>query len=271
MSIINQSPGTDLFYQVDDFTDPWRQSEWVVFVHGAAESGAAWFAWVPAFARHFRILRPDLRGFGRSSPMAEAHHWTLDELCSDLALVADHLGIARFHLIGAKIGGTMGLHFAATHPDRCASLTVLAAPMVGRGQVAGKLDSWIEHIRKNGTESWAQASIAGRLGSSTPPRAQEWWSRMMGHTSPSSMIGFFRSIASIDIEAELPRIACPTLVVTTQGNLLGDVDEISRWQRMIPRSELTVIPSDSYHVAASDADEAARRTLAFIKRTQESG
>ena len=51
----------------DYFGEAWRSPETVMLVHGVAESSRAWFAWVPHLARHFRLLRPDLRGFGRST------------------------------------------------------------------------------------------------------------------------------------------------------------------------------------------------------------
>ena len=37
-----------MHYEVDDFTDPWRRPETVLMLHGNAESGLAWYAWVPA-------------------------------------------------------------------------------------------------------------------------------------------------------------------------------------------------------------------------------
>ena len=40
-------PDCDLFYQVDNFTDPWTQPETVLMLHGNAESSLAWYAWVP--------------------------------------------------------------------------------------------------------------------------------------------------------------------------------------------------------------------------------
>ena len=44
-------PDCDLFYQLDDFTDPWTDAETVLMLHGNAESSLAWYAWVPVLAR----------------------------------------------------------------------------------------------------------------------------------------------------------------------------------------------------------------------------
>jgi pimeloyl-ACP methyl ester carboxylesterase len=108
--------------------------------------------------------------------------------------------------------------------------------------------------------------MAGRLGNRFPPEGLEWWIRFMGRTAVSTQVGFMPTIADADITSTLPRIQCPTLVITTEGSALGSVEEVRAWQRRIPRSELLLLPGDSYHVAASDADRCAQEALAFIKR-----
>src|SRR5262249_29888089 len=86
------APGIVLAYTVDDFHDPWRPAETIVLVHGLAESGAAWYGWVPHLARNFRIVRPDLRGFGGSTPMPRDFAWSLDGLAGDLKRLVDTSG-----------------------------------------------------------------------------------------------------------------------------------------------------------------------------------
>ena len=59
--------GAELFYTVDDFTDPWTQPETVVLHHGMAKNHKLWYAWVPILAQHYRVVRFDMRGMGQSS------------------------------------------------------------------------------------------------------------------------------------------------------------------------------------------------------------
>jgi pimeloyl-ACP methyl ester carboxylesterase len=74
------------------------------------------------------------------------------------------------------------------------------------------------------------------------------------------------TIACADIRADLPKITCPTLVITTEQSGLGSVEEMRSWQQQIADSELLVLPGNSYHVAATHADRAAEATLDFIAR-----
>ena len=127
---------TQLFYTVDDFTDPWCKSETILLCHGNNESHRAWYGWVPHLARHYHVVRPDMRGFGDSTPMVRDFPWTLDTVINDYLKLMDHLRIERFHLVGAKIGGVIGRAFAARHPDRVHTLTVVGSPPPVRADAA---------------------------------------------------------------------------------------------------------------------------------------
>ena len=72
------SPGVTLNYSVDDFTDGWTKPPTVLLLHGLAESGEAFRAFVPALARQARVVRLDLRGYGGSTPMPADHPWRFD-------------------------------------------------------------------------------------------------------------------------------------------------------------------------------------------------
>ena len=85
----------------------------------------------------------------------------------------------------------------------------------------------------------------------------EWWTRLMGQTAVSTQVGFMQMIACVEIRADVPKIACPTLVITTDGSGLASVEETTAWQRMIPLPELVVLPGNSYHAAASHPVECA--------------
>lgn len=265
MPTFEAAPGAQLHYLVDDFTEPWGQPETILLLHGNAESGLAWYAWVPLLARRFRVIRPDMRGYGASTPMPRDFPWTLDVIIDDYARLMDSLGVQRFHLVGAKIGGIIARAFAARRPERVATLTVVGSPPPMR-QGAEHIPALTEEFETRGVEHWARRTMAGRLGERFPAEGVEWWIRFMGRTPVSTIVGFNAAINYSDIRADLPKIGCPTLVITTDGSGLASVEETRAWQQAIAGSELLVIPGNSFHVAASDAERCARATLDFIGR-----
>ncbi|WP_431282288.1 alpha/beta fold hydrolase [Humitalea sp. 24SJ18S-53] len=257
------SPGVNLAYRLDDFTDPWVPAPTVLLLHGLAESAEAWRAFVPALSRHARVLRLDLRGYGASTPMPPDHPWRFDQLVDDVVALLGHLGLARVHAVGGKIGGTIALALAARHPALVDRLAVLGGP-ASLASVADKTPGWRAQIARDGVPAWVAASNAGRMGSRMPPEALAWWTEMMGRTAASTLEGFLQMVPHVDVTPEVARITAPTLVVTTTGSGLGSVAEVRAWQEQIAGSKLIVVDNDSYHVAASDPDETAALVRDFL-------
>jgi pimeloyl-ACP methyl ester carboxylesterase len=252
----------EMHYIVDDFTDPWTRPETILLLHGNAESSLAWYAWVPHLARRYRVVRPDRRGFGQSTPMPRDFEWSFDVLIDDHIQLMDALGIDGVHLVAAKWGGTLARVFAARRPQRVATLTVAGTPAAARpgGEVIPKL---VAEFEQRGLRDWVRRTTGKRLGSNFPPEAAEYWMEFMSIAPVSTLIGF-QDINYADISAEIPNIECPTLVITTEGSGLATIEENRAWQQQIPNSRLLVLPGDSYHVALTDADTCAEATLEFI-------
>ena len=66
------SDSVELAYYVDDFTDPWTQSQTLFISHPAMSSARRLYAFVPHLARHYRVVRMDMRGHGSSQVAARS-------------------------------------------------------------------------------------------------------------------------------------------------------------------------------------------------------
>ncbi|MFN9154705.1 MAG: alpha/beta fold hydrolase, partial [bacterium] len=120
------SDGVRLAYRVDDFTDAWKPAPVLVLIHPGMGSAERLQAWVPHFAREYRVVRPDLRGHGRSDAGLD-QPLTLERLGLDLLELFDHLGIAQAHVMGSSAGGIIAMDAALQAPSRFASLALFAA------------------------------------------------------------------------------------------------------------------------------------------------
>ncbi|MFC0389612.1 alpha/beta fold hydrolase [Muricoccus vinaceus] len=263
MPLLETAPGVSIHYTVDDFTDPWAPSPTVLMLHGLAESGEAFRAFVPYLARRARVVRMDLRGYGRSPALPADHPWHLDSLVADVAALIFHLGAPRVHLAGGKIGGTIALATAARHPELVDRLAVLGGP-ASLTNMAARTPGWRAQIAAEGVRPWVRGSNAGRLGTRMSPAQLQWWEDLMSQTAASTLDGFLQMVPTVDVTAEVEHIQARTLVVTTTGSGLGSVEEVRAWQERISHSLLVVLESDSYHVAASDPDRTAMLVRDFI-------
>lgn len=256
-------PGVKLHYTVDDFTDPWRTAPTLIMVHGFAESGMAWYAWVPYLARHCRVVRFDMRGYGLSTPMPVDYQWSMDRLLDDIGKLAGHLGVRQFHLLGAKSGGSLVLQYAARYPEQVLCVLGMTPPMVG----ATAVSDWREQISREGVVPWARATMPARLGSQARPEELEWWSQtIQGRTPESTLIGYLRWVPGLDLREEVLKVRCPAFIVTTTGSGLRSVDSVKAWQSRMKDSELLVIEGDAWHAAAAYPDTCARAAREFLCR-----
>ncbi|MBW3607393.1 MAG: alpha/beta fold hydrolase [Actinobacteria bacterium] len=96
----------------------------LVLVHAGVADARMWEPIVPALAAHHRVIRYDMRGYGRSLSGRGAF-----SPAGDLAALLDALAVQRAHVVGASFGGLVALELAATRPERVASLVLLAAAL----------------------------------------------------------------------------------------------------------------------------------------------
>jgi pimeloyl-ACP methyl ester carboxylesterase len=69
----------------------------------------------------------------------------------------------------------------------------------------------------------------------------------------------------MELEGNLSRIACPTLIVTTQESGLQSVAAVEAYAAKIPDARVVVLPGDCYHIAAAAPDVCAGHLLKFLQ------
>ena len=260
MGKVEIRPGVWMAYEDHWFGEPWTVPETAVMIHGNSESSRAWTCWVPQLARHYRVVRPDLPGFGASPEPAE-YGWSPAELAGDIGRFLDALNIENCHLIGAKYGGSACMRLAIDQPHRVRSLCLFGSPVRGSG--SGNADL----IRAKGVRQWAADTMRSRLGHTASDAQVLWWTEeLMGKTSARAAYNASASRIDMELENELSRIAAPTLIVTTQESGLQSVEAVERYAARIPVSRVIVLPGDSYHIAAVEPDLCARHALEFMQR-----
>jgi pimeloyl-ACP methyl ester carboxylesterase len=101
----------------------------ILLLHGFPESHAAWAEVASRLAtRGFRVIVPDLRGYGDSDAPQGIAAYALDRLAQDVVALADADGAARFDLVGHDWGGIVAWAVAGRAPDRVRRLVAMAAP-----------------------------------------------------------------------------------------------------------------------------------------------
>lgn len=95
----------------------------VVLLHGFPETNYAWRNQIPALGELFRLIAPDLRGYGETDKPASGYDKRT--MAGDLACLLDELGIGRVALVGHDRGARVATRFAKDYPDRVDRLVVM--------------------------------------------------------------------------------------------------------------------------------------------------
>ncbi|MBI2292478.1 MAG: alpha/beta hydrolase [Betaproteobacteria bacterium] len=127
-----------LYYELDDYTDPWRAAPALVLQHGFGRSSRFWYSWVPYLSRFYRVIRPDLRGLGRSARNFDVkNELGLQHYLEDLIAITKDIGVDSVHYCGESFGGILGLALAAERPQLFRTLSVVSAPAFIRANGPG--------------------------------------------------------------------------------------------------------------------------------------
>ncbi len=116
------------------------QGDLVLLLHGFPEFWYSWRYQIPALARHFKVVVPDLRGYNDSDKPESGYD--LDTLSADIRGLIERLGYSGAHVVGHDWGGAIAWHFAQKFPQSLNRLAVLNAPHPQRfvHELASNLD-----------------------------------------------------------------------------------------------------------------------------------
>lgn len=117
--------------------------ETVVLLHGIFAEKDHWVDFARPLTSHYRIIAPDLPGFGESTRLAD-QTYNYAEQVERLAQILDSLDVKRAHLAGNSMGGTIAALFAIRFPERVISVGLIGAPHGIRTPVASEMDQIIE-------------------------------------------------------------------------------------------------------------------------------
>jgi 2-hydroxymuconate-semialdehyde hydrolase len=219
----------------------------VVLVHGSGPGVSAWANWrtvLPALSEHFRVIAPDMAGFGYSERPADGVY-SLDRWRAHLLGLFDALGLTRAHLIGNSFGGALCLAFAIAHPERVERLVLMGSvglrfPLTpGLDQVWGYQPSVAAMRDLMELFAYDHTLVSDELAAlrhkaSIRPGVQEAYSAMF----PAPRQRWVEAMASR--EEDIAAIGHETLVIHGRDDKVIPLECGQRLNQLIKRSDLHV-------------------------------
>ncbi|MDI9830313.1 4-carboxymuconolactone decarboxylase [Streptomyces sp. KAU_LT] len=211
--------------------------------------GTTWHMWdrqVPELTQQWRVFRFDLPGHGG----APAHPaGSVTDLAQRLLATLDGLGVQRFGYAGCALGGAVGIELALRHPERVASLALIAAsPRFGtadefrqRGVIVRS--NGLDPIARTSPDRWFTSGFAA-----AQPAITEWAVQMVRTTDPGCYIAACEALASFDVRPQLAGVTVPTLVLVGSDDQVTGPAEARTLVAGIPDARLAVVPGASHLV-----------------------
>jgi pimeloyl-ACP methyl ester carboxylesterase len=262
--------GCRMFYEIDDYCDPWvTDKETVWLQHGVGRSSRFWYQWVPALAPEYRVIRRDMRGHGQSSAPPSDHKWSLNELAQDMLAFMDALGLERVHYLGESIGGIIGILFATRWPERLKSLTICNSPTTLRrveGQaLSGSHESVSNTLAKEGSRGWGRFLIEQRVISGKSAAHVDWVLNEWAKTPVHVLQGVTSTLDGADTGPLLPQVKVPTLILAPSRSPITSLSDQIKMRTLIPNARIAVVEGPGHEIYVDRAEECIDAFLKFLR------
>jgi 3-oxoadipate enol-lactonase len=270
MPYLKRSGEPDLWYEVDDFTDPWRNAPCVVLQHGNGRSSRFWYQWVPYLSRFYKVVRPDVRGLGRSSADFDGERdLTLERCADDLVAILDVLGADSVHFCGESMGGMMGVVLAALHPARVRTLTLVSTPAYlrepGAKSSAVLRTASLQAVTEAGVKGWATSeSRSLRFPDDADPGLIEWYASELARNRPEAADAMARFAEKADTRAYLKQVACPVLGLYPSAGPITSGDQEKLLAESLRNLRLIHLPAKYHKVQLMFPATCANHLLQFM-------
>lgn len=233
--------GVDTNYHDAGTGDP------VLLIHGSGPGVTGWANWrtvIPALSEEFRVLAPDMLGFGYTARPRDAVH-TLDGWVGHALDFVDALGIGRAHIVGNSFGGALALALAIRAPDRVDRLVLMGSAGLEFELTPGLDAVWgyepsVENMHRlvdlftYDKKYLTDDLVRMRYEASVRPGYQESYARMF----PVPRQDGIRALASP--EQDIAALSNRTLIVHGRDDRVIPLDSSYRLHQLIARSELHV-------------------------------
>jgi pimeloyl-ACP methyl ester carboxylesterase len=241
----------------------------VIFLHEGVADSRMWEPQVAAFAKHFEVIRPDMRGFGQSElPPVQ---WSPVE---DVLGLMDELGLKPAHLVGGSMGGALAIDFALEHPERVSRLVLMGTAISGANFGKKYPELFTDINAADEAKDWDRLNRAemrlfldgpGRPeGYVSDPRLRELFLDMNGRTLQND----WEAAPTKDLDPpaveRLHEVIAQTLVIVGDKDIPTVMDATEMLMEKLPHARRAVIKDAAHMPNLEHPEEFNRLVLDFL-------
>lgn len=275
MPLAAMNDGTRLYYESTGSGFP------LLFSHEFAGDYRSWEPQVRYFARRYRVIAYNARGYPPSDVPGGVGAYSQARAMQDIAQLLESLQVPQAHVVGLSMGGYATLHFGLNYPQMARSLVVAGC---GYGSVAGDRQKFqqdtaqvAQRIEGDGMQTMAAVYAKGPTRVQFEDKDPRGWREFADQLAEHSATGAALTMRGVqgqrpsvyELEVQMRQLQVPTLIVT------GDEDEPCLepalfMKRTIPASGLVVMPKTG-HTLNLEEPESFNRIVSDFLTAVESG
>lgn len=247
----------------------------VLLVHGFPLDHSMWDAQIAHLSQRWRVIAPDLRGFGGSQVTGGTV--TMEQMADDLAALTDALAIdERIVLCGLSMGGYVALEFWRKYAARLRGLVLCdtRAAADTPTAAAARLET-VERVLRDGTEPLADAMLPKLFAPATlenHPNTSAIERRKILAADPEGVAAALRGMATRrDFRDELAKVLLPTMVIVGEQDAISTVDEMRAMAKAIPAAEFVILPGSGHMTPLENAGGFNEAIEQFLTRVERDG
>jgi len=236
----------------------------LVFLHGFPLDHSMWVTQIRELSPNYRVIVPDLRGFGRSRGVSDTT--TMEDFADDLLGLLDHLHVSEpIVLCGLSMGGYISFAFARKAADRLAGLVLCDTKATADSEeAAANRRQLADRVLTEGAVIVAEAMLPKLVALETKesrPQVVDAIRNVMLSSPPKAIAAAQRGMAGRpDVTAELGGISVPTLVIVGDQDVISPAEEMSQIAKAIPGARFVTIP-DAGHMTPLENPKAFQAAL----------
>ena len=217
----------------------------MILLHGFPDSGRLWRHQIAPLAdAGFKVIVPDMRGYGASGKPTEVDDYNILYLVADVGAVLDEVGVEKAHVVGHDWGAAVAWALAAVAPDRVDQLVALSVGHPSSFRAGGyeqQEKSWYMLLFQfpDIAEQWLSERRLGqlpRLGRASRRGCgdRRTGGQRLAHARPQLVPGQHPPESYIAPPLALPPIAAPTMGVWSSGDIALTEGQMTRSRRTFP-------------------------------------
>lgn len=205
----------------------------LVFLHGFCDSNELWSDFIRPFISKYRVLTPDLPGFGKSDSIQAP--FTLDQVADSMAEWMEEKILNESIVIGHSLGGYIALAVLAKYPELVSGLCLFHSTPYADSEERKKVrKKVVEFVHKNGVKPFLENFIPGLFLDKADPHISEALFRSSA-TTPGALIGYSEAMRGRpDRSALLLQSNLPVLLIGGTSDSLIPIESL---QKLSKKSE----------------------------------